>query len=153
MTVTVEPMTGDDVEPAARLRMAAFFSGSDRTLEQDMAGLRELVAEAGGFQVSLVARIGDELAGSVLLVRDELDARHDVCPWLAGLVVAPQARQRGIGSALVKAIETHAGAHGIERLYLYTWEARRFYALLGWLAVETFDDGGEPAMMMSRRLL
>lgn len=153
MTVTVEPMTGDDVEPVARLRMPAFFSGSDRTLEQDMAGLRGLGAEAGGFQVSLVARMGDELAGSVLLVRDELDVRHDVGPWLAGLVVAPQARQRGIGSALVKAIEAHAGAHGIERLYLYTWEARRFYALLGWRVVETFDDGGEPAMLMSRRLL
>jgi predicted N-acetyltransferase YhbS len=153
MAVTVEPMAEDDVEPVARLRMAAFFAGSDRTLEHDMAGLRELVAAAGGFEVSLVARIGGELAGSVLLVRNELDAQHDAGPWLAGLVVAPQARRRGIGTALVKAVETHARGHGIERLYLYTWKARRFYALLGWRAVETFDDGGEPAMLMARRLL
>lgn len=152
MTVTSEPMAENDIEPVARLRMAAFFDGNARTLEQDMAGLRWLVADAGGCEASLAARIDGELAGSVLLVQNELDARHDVGPWLAGLVVAPRARQRGIGSALVKAVEVHARAHGIERLYQYTWEARRFYALLGWHTVETFDDDGEPAMLMSRRL-
>ena len=41
---------------------------------------------------------------------------------------------------------------GVETLYLYTWEARDFYATLGWTAVETFDQDGGTMLLMSRRL-
>lgn len=153
MSVSIEPMTDSDVEFAATLRMSAFFAGSGRTLEQDMAGLRGLLSGGDGLEASLVARLGGEIAGSVLLVRNELDARHDLGPWLAGLVVAPGARGRGIGTALVRAVEAHGRALGVENLYLYTWAASRFYELLGWHAVETFHCDGEPEMLMARRLL
>lgn len=106
-----------------------------------------------GLEISLVARVDGKLAGSVLLVRKELDAVHDLTPWLAGLVVAQDFRSRGIGSALVRAVEVHARAQGVETLHLYTWNARPLYASLGWRAVETFASGGEPMMLMSRDFL
>ena len=152
MDAAIELMTEDDIEPAARLRMAAFFNGAGRTLDEDMAGLHRLLANDDGLEVSLVARVDGALAGTVLLVRDELHAAHDVTPWLAGLVVGPAFRGRGIGTALVRAVEAHGCVQGVEILHLYTWGARRFYTSLGWRAVERFEEDGGPMMLMSRRL-
>ncbi|WP_413771478.1 GNAT family N-acetyltransferase [Mesorhizobium sp. PAMC28654] len=55
-----------------------------------------------------MARIGDVLVGTCLMVRHELEPAHDLTPWLAGLVVEVGQRGRGIGAALVRAIEAHA---------------------------------------------
>ena len=41
---------------------------------------------------------------------------------------------------------------GVERLYLYTWEARDFYAALGWTVVEPFEQDGDPMLLMAREL-
>jgi predicted N-acetyltransferase YhbS len=120
-------------------------------VEEDAAGLRKLLA-AGGLEAAFVARLGGIPVGSVLLVRHELDPAHDLSPWLAGLVVAEGYRRRGIGSALVRAVEERAAAAGVGTLYLYTLQASRFYAALGWTAVETFEQAGEAMMLMSRGL-
>lgn len=151
MTPIVEPMTERDVEAVARLRVATFFEGSARTADEDAAGLRLLLA-GDGFETALVARIGDASVGTCLLVRHELEPAHDFTPWLAGLVVDDAHRGRGIGRALVAAIEAHAASIGVERLYLYTWEARDFYAGLGWVVVERLKQDGHPMLLMAREL-
>ena len=147
----IEAMREDDIETIARLRFDAFFQGSARTLHDDATGLRGLVT-SGGLETAFVARIGGEPVGSVLLVQSELEPVHDLTPWLAGLVVAQEHRRKGIGSALVRAVERRAVAAGVAALYLYTWQARAFYAALGWKAVETFEQDGEAMMLMSRGL-
>jgi predicted N-acetyltransferase YhbS len=147
----IESMHEDDIETIARLRFDAFFHGSSRTVEEDAAGLRKLLA-AGGLEAAFVARLGGIPVGSVLLVRHELEPAHDLSPWLAGLVVAEGHRRRGIGSALVRAVEERAAAAGVGTLYLYTGQASRFYAALGWKAVQTFEQAGEAMILMSRGL-
>ncbi|MER9329053.1 GNAT family N-acetyltransferase [Mesorhizobium sp. M0152] len=139
-----------DVAAVARLRLATFFEGTGRSFEDDAAGLRELVA-GDGFEAAFVARIAGAPVGSCLLVRRELEPAHNLTPWLAGLVVEAGHRGQGIGSALVRAIETHAASNGVETLYLYTWEARDFYAALGWNTVEMVGQDSETMMLMSRR--
>ena len=151
MAVAIEPMNDHDIESVARLRVAAFFEGTARSLEEDMAGLHGLTT-GDGLEISLVARVNGKLAGTVLLVRDELDGSHDLTPWLAGLVVARDFRLQGIGKMLVRAIEAHSAAMGVKTLYLYTWEARDFYTSLGWRTVESFQQDGEPMLLMSRDL-
>ncbi|RWK60330.1 GNAT family N-acetyltransferase [Mesorhizobium sp.] len=151
MQPTIEPMHEGDVEMVARLRLAAFFEGTGRTLKEDTAGLRRLLA-GDGFETSLIARTGGIPVGTCLLVRHELEPAHDLTPWLAGLAVAPEHQRRGIGGALVRAIEAHAASAGVSELYLYTWEARDFYAALAWNAVETFEQDGGTMLLMSRRL-
>ncbi|UCI09081.1 GNAT family N-acetyltransferase [Mesorhizobium sp. B1-1-8] len=148
---TIEGLGESDVEAVARLRLAAFFDGTGRTLEQDMAGLRGLLA-GDGFEAAFVARDNSLPVGSCLLVRDEIDAAHELTPWLAGLIVGEAHRGRGVGTALVRTVEAHAASAGVRRLYLYTWDARRFYEALGWSAVETFEQDGEPMLLMSRDL-
>ena len=73
----IEAMRPGDIEAIARLRFQAFFQGSDRTLEEDAAGLRGLVAN-GNPETALVARIDDVPVGSVLLVQHELEPAHDL---------------------------------------------------------------------------
>ena len=148
----IETMCEGDIETVARLRFDAFFQDSARTLEEDAAGLRRLMAGDGDLEAAFVARIGGAPVGSVLLVHRELEPAHDLTPWLAGLVVAEGHRRKGIGSALVNAVERRAAAAGIATLYLYTWQARAFYPALGWKAVETFEQDGEAMMLMSRGL-
>ncbi|MEO5755518.1 MAG: GNAT family N-acetyltransferase [Mesorhizobium sp.] len=115
MPPTIEPMAESDVTTVARLRVAAFFEGTGRTLEDDVADLRKLLL-GDGFEAALVARIGDVPVGTCLLVRHELEPAHELTPWLAGLVVDASHRHKGIGAALVKAIEAHAASAGVEML-------------------------------------
>lgn len=145
----IEAMREGDIGTIARLRFDAFFQASARTLEEDADGLLKLVA-SDGLEAALVARVDGMPVGSALLVHRELEPAHDLTPWLAGLVVAEEHRGRGIGSALVGAVEERAAAAGVGTLYLYTWQARGFYAALGWKAVETFEQDGETMMLMSR---
>ena len=151
MRPTIEAMAEGDVEAIAGLRLEAFFEGTGRTLEEDVAGLRGLIA-GDGFEAAFVARERGRPIGSCLLVRDEISSPHDLTPWLAGLVVEEAYRGGGIGMALVKTVEAHAASAGIGMLYLYTWQARGFYEALGWTAVETFEQDGEPMLLMSKKL-
>ncbi|MEP6567202.1 MAG: GNAT family N-acetyltransferase [Mesorhizobium sp.] len=151
MQPAIEPMQECDVAVIAQLRLATFFEGTARTIEEDAAGLRELLA-GDGFEAAFVARIGDVPVGSCLLVRHELEPAHDLTPWLAGLVVEAGHQGRGIGTELLRATEAHAAAQGVETLYLYTWQARDFYTALGWVVVESLKQDGEPMLLMLRRL-
>ncbi|RAZ92049.1 N-acetyltransferase [Mesorhizobium hawassense] len=151
MRPTIEAMAEGDVEAIARLRIEAFFEGAGRTLGEDVAGLRGLIA-GDGFEAAFVARDRGRPIGSCLLVRNEIDSPHDLAPWLAGLVVAEDHRGDGVGKALVGTVEAHAASAGIGKLYLYTWQARGFYEALGWSAIETFEQDGAPMLLMSRDL-
>jgi len=152
MRPTIDAMAEGDVEVIARLRLEAFFEGTGRTLGEDMAGLRGLIA-GDGFEAAFVARDRGQPIGSCLLVRSEIDSPHKLTPWLAGLIVEEAHRGGGVGTALVRTVEAHAASAGVGTLYLYTWQARRFYEALGWSAVETFEQDGGPMLLMSKSLL
>ena len=95
-----------------------------------------------------VAFEGGQPVGSVTLVDCDMLTRPDLWPWLAGLYVIPEARGRGIGSALVRHAMAKVAEMGICRLYLYTSSARRFYEKLGWQAIaEDFYEGEHVTVM------
>ncbi|MER9567502.1 GNAT family N-acetyltransferase [Mesorhizobium sp. M0571] len=150
MQPITEPTRERDIEAVASLRLVAFFEGSERSLADDVADLRKLLA-GDRFETALIVRVGGVPAGTCLLVRSEREPAHDLTPWLAGLAVAPEHQRRGIGTALARAIEAHAASADVSELYVYTWQARDFYATLGWVAVEEFEQDGAPMLLMSRR--
>ena len=122
-------------EPAfeiiARWRYDAFFAQDGITFENSRDALRAWMRGLG-YETALLAEVDGTPAGSCLFVREEIDPKHDLTPWLAALYVAPDFRNRGIASALVRTIEQHARSVGCSHLYLYTIAAEPLYAKLGW---------------------
>ncbi|HTV70295.1 MAG TPA: GNAT family N-acetyltransferase [Rhizobiaceae bacterium] len=147
----IVPMSGAHIDAVAQLRVETFFVGSSRTQEIDAEGLSHLIA-GDGFEAAFVCEVDGHAVGSCLFVRHELDPVHELTPWLAGLVVAPAFRRRGIGAQLVEAVEKHARRVGCSELYLYTDEVEPFYAKLGWETADRFTTNGEPSVLMTRTL-
>lgn len=85
---------------------------------------------------TFVACDGEELLGSASLVAHDLDSRGDLTPWLASVYVAPAARNRGVGAAVVQRVMAEARAIGVPRLHLFTLDREAFYAKLGWRLLE-----------------
>lgn len=65
--------------------------------------------------------------------------------WLCDVYVAPAARGRGLGTALVRAVRDHLAPHGLRRILLATADAHGLYARQGfaplrepekWMALE-----------------
>lgn len=102
--------------------------------------------------LTLVAVEKGELLGTVCLKEHDMEDRLDLTPCLAGLYVAEIWRNRGIGSALVRATEHKAVALGIKRLYLYTPDAERFYSKLGWSIKESAEYHGHLVTIMEKAL-
>ena len=102
--------------------------------------------------MALVAFEGAILAGTVCLKTHDMDTRLDLSPWLAGLYVAGPRRGRGIGTALVKAVEQEATALGIRKLYLYTPSAEVFYLKMGWLTREATEYHGTKVTIMEKEM-
>jgi GNAT superfamily N-acetyltransferase len=142
-------------EPAfdivARWRYDAFFAQDGGTFEESRDALRAWMAGLG-YEMALLAEIEGQPAGSCLFVREEIDPKHDLTPWLAALYVAPEFRNRRIASALVGAIEQHARSVGCGELHLYTITAEPLYARLGWTVRDRFDSNSEKFVLMARKL-
>ena len=97
------------VRVCAQWRYDAFLKDDGFTFEETPAQLAVLV-ERQDYEIALLAEVEDVPAGTCLFVREEIDPRHELTPWLAGLFVAPTFRGQSVGRALVAAIEDHAPA-------------------------------------------
>jgi predicted N-acetyltransferase YhbS len=90
-----------------------------------------------GFPATFVAILDSEVAGSVSLHETEADDRPTYRPYLGALFVKPDNRGYGFGTALVRAVETHASQLGYPAIYLNAAGAlTSFYEPLGWRVIE-----------------
>ena len=95
---------------------------------QDKPGYSPAIFEAllrdaddpGRIPLSLLALIDDRPAGTVNLIHNDDPTRPHLHPWLAALVVVPQYRGQGVGSALVRALLQEARRLDVSELYLGT---------------------------------
>lgn len=145
----------DADEPAfdfvARWRFDAFFAEDGITFQESRDALRAWM-DGLGYETALLAELDGQPAGSCLFVREEIDPKHNLTPWLAALYVAPEFRKRGVASALVRAIEQHARTVGCNELFLYTIMAEPLYAKLGWTTLDRFESNGKKFVLMARVL-
>lgn len=82
--------------------------------------------------LTLVAHAGGVPLGTASLIEDDMSTRPDLTPWLASVLVFPEHRHSGVGSALVRGIMETARARGTKVFYLWTPDKEKFYAKLGW---------------------
>ena len=148
-TFIVEPRT-PELAICARWRASA-FSVLKASFEQELRSL-ELFASDQSHGVVLVAKADGEPIGTCLLAESEIEPKHDLSPWLAGLFVVPEHRRKGAGAVLVRTIEDQARQRGFSRLYLYTTDAVGFYAMLGWSVLDRTNWRGSDTALMVRDL-
>src|SRR6266404_4131560 len=88
----------------------------DESVEERAAKLR---AWSGHRRIPTVfiATVEDTLLGSATLVAHDMDTHMQWTPWLAGVVVAPESRGRGIGASLAEHAAREASALGFPTLY------------------------------------
>jgi GNAT superfamily N-acetyltransferase len=90
-----------------------------------------------GFPTTLIVVFDSEIIGSVSLHETEAEDRPAFRPYLGALFVKPDYRGRGLGQALVRAVEAHARDLGHTTIYLNAADATAgLYEELGWQIVE-----------------
>ncbi|MGY8814065.1 MAG: GNAT family N-acetyltransferase, partial [Gammaproteobacteria bacterium] len=77
-----------------------------------------------------------------------MQSRLELSPWLAGVFVAPQCRNLGIGSQLVRHVMQEACDAEIKKLYLFTPDQEQFYEKLGWTTFSREEYQGTPVTVM-----
>ena len=87
-----------------------------------------------------------------MLVAHDMESRLQWSPWLAGVVVAPEHRRRGIGAALTERVAIEARSLGFFTLYLYTFSTEQYYSRLGWQFIERDSYLGADVTIMSLNL-
>lgn len=92
------------------------------------------------------------LVGMVSLKFHDMDTRPDLDPWLGGLLVLPEWRNRGVGTMLMHRATEEARRLNVPRLYLWTHSAERLYHRLGWQVVERTNYFGKEAVVMQMDL-
>ena len=100
---------------------------------------------------AVVGVVGLDTADDAL-TDEERDRRT---PWLVGLVVRREARRRGIGRILLRALEDVVRTHGHDRVWVVTGSnADDFYRACGWIDVEQLTTSKErlPSTILGRVL-
>ena len=94
-----------------------------------------------------------ELVGMVSLKFHDMDTRPDLDPWLGGLLVLPEWRNRGVGTILMHRATEEARRLNVPQLYLWTHTAEALYHRLGWQLVERTNYFGKEAAVMQIDLI
>lgn len=131
--VRIEPLLAHPahVPFVARLVYREFWTGVEGGLSEEyLARAFGGQAEPGRVMHSLVALEGDLPLGCVHLIDHDDSTLVDLTPWLAAMVVVPERRGQGIGSALVRALLAEARRRGFRHLWLGT-DGPGFYERLG----------------------
>ena len=124
------------------------YQQRDQTLEHCLKNYRERM-NTDRLPLTFVALHNGALAGMVSLKFHDMDTRPDLDPWLGGLLVLPEWRNRGIGTMLTHRATEEARRLNISRLYLWTSSAELLYHKLGWQVVERTNYFGKEAVVMS----
>ncbi len=78
-----------------------------------------------------------DAAGTIALRAESVPSHRHLSPWLAALFVTPERRRRGIGAALITALEGEARRLGYDRLYVATDVLTGYAERRGW---RPFDE-------------
>lgn len=140
-----------DLAPiVARWRVAAFSNyPGGWTVERMTAAI---LAPPDGPEETFVLFDQDRPVGTAGLVREDLETRPDLTPWLAAVFVEPGFRGRGYAAALVRQVEACARSASVPILWLYTVSAEPLYARLGWQRVGLERDRDQEVVLMRRDL-
>lgn len=95
-----------------------------------------------------------DILGSASLIAHDMDTHPELSPWLASVFVAPELREQGIGTALVRRVIQEAETLEVLNLHLFTTPDKRgFYARLGWELIEHTRYRGYQQIVMTLKII
>ena len=89
----------------------------------------------------LIAKLNDELVGTVSIWYNDLPARQDLTPWLATLYIKKEYRGKGLGTFMQKKCVELAKELGYKKIYLMT-DHENYYERTGWVFLGLAPDKG-----------
>ena len=92
------------------------------------------------------------ILGSASILANDMETRPQLSPWLASVFVAPEYRNRGVGTQLVLHVMAQAKNEGIKTLYLFTPDKTGFYKNLGWHTLSVMNYHGHEVSIMQTTL-
>lgn len=103
-----------------------------------------------GLPVVLVAIDDGEFVGTASLIADdELPDASEPGPWVAAVFVTESQRGRGVGTALISALQQRGTDLGLREMYLYTENGAAWYQSMGWQRIRTAELSGHDVTVMS----
>ncbi len=93
-----------------------------------------------------------QAVGAVGLAPLDIEERRDRTPWVIGMIVSPETRERGIGRALLSALEAFASSKGYGQIWVGTGDqAVHFYEKCGWTLTESIErTTGETVLILTK---
>jgi ribosomal protein S18 acetylase RimI-like enzyme len=147
-SVLIAPAAAGEAEWCARL-----MAGTEpwMTLRRDLPGCRDALARPG--TDLFVAHLGGQPVGFVLVAPHGLAAS----PYIASIGVAADARGRGIGSELLRFVESHFAGRGHLFLLVSSFNDRayRLYSRHGYDRIGELNDyivAGSSEIILHKRL-
>ena len=128
-----------------------FSRARGSSLDETLEAVRTS-ATAARMPRTFVLLVDGKPVGTASLAAQDLEARPDLTPWLAGVFIEPAARGQGLAARLIGAVEDECRRRSIPTLWLYTRSAEKVYRRAGWRTVETFALGDKSYLLMRRDL-
>lgn len=116
------------------------------------AELIDKAAGQEGIPSVFIATSGSRLIGSAAVVRQDMDTKPELSPWLAAVYVKEDYRHQGIAAKLIARCEQEVAHSGIKTWYLYTEFASKLYERLGWCLMERCVYKGVVVSVMSKAI-
>jgi GNAT superfamily N-acetyltransferase len=115
---------------------------------------RDLLAYAnrGVLPLAVVAFYENELCGVAALKLESITTHSHLGPWVGAGLVSPVYRRRGIGSALVHALEEAARSLGYAHIYCGTRTANRLLERRDWQLMDQVKYHGEDVSVYQKAL-
>ena len=102
--------------------------------------------------IAWVAHDGGKVLGTAALRATDLEGREDLSPWLGGVFVRPQFRNRGIASSLCRVVELKAHRLRAKTIHLFALDHASLYSRLGWQTLERWQWRGHAGEIMVKYL-
>ena len=123
------------------------FHYSDKTRQDYLKEVQDRLNRQT-IPTTFIALQDREPIGTASLIKHDMDTHKHLTPWLADVYVKPEFRNKGIGSRLVRRVMKEAKDININRLYLFTREAKDFYLTMSWRVKKTTEYHGDQVDLM-----
>lgn len=128
---------------------SAFYAGRS---ENDVRSDFRARLNTDRLPLALAAIDGEDVVGTVSLLRSSIPTHAHLTPWVGGLFVPPERRRQGIGMRLIAAALDQAFVIGINRIHIALHAGAQAYRDSGWTLLDRAVVDGEPITVLVRDL-